>query len=609
MSLNRQNGGLLAGIVAFTALFVAIQPKPAESGKPRGESPKTDSSGTRLSSLDSRLSDGPAPEGPIKPIWDFLGISPSKDHVPTKRYAIKPSFTGELVIEEPSKPEPGTRFYDWPTCCELEGCEFRFLIATVPDPLDSGLAFTFDQVMEALQRAMEAGGYVLDRAWLPWRREGANTPADLPLHKRHPGLVLFRDDRPPPKDASEECSSSRRLLALLLVGETPTAGIHKIAFRNAVRLIHCCPGQKHEGNRIRVLGPHYSGSAVSLGLALKEARECMQAMPTEKRPQEPWIKVVCGSASGFSHDSFVRSFARDGQPDNEKKQEERAFATTILPNDVLLHWVRKYLGNPANPLAGESPPSMVILHEANTSFGQYAIGEKQDENPKNTPNQKTLFLIPFPLHISQLRASYTKEQLARAESQGLPHVSRDLPLPSDENSKREVEREVIAVRDPLMTAVIDELILNNLVTTMAQKRASHACLVSTDSRDTIFLARLIRDHYPDVQLVALGGDLLFTHDDYNYPLRGMIVASTYPLYPSMQGWSDIGSDHRHARRILFAQESYQGCYNAALVHLAGLHALAPKDLESLMMDYGWEGKWAMALCRRCGSASSAATGR
>src|SRR5262249_49245760 len=151
----------------------------------------------------------------------------------------------------------------------------------------------------------------------------------------------------------------------------------------------------------------------------------------------------------------------------------------------------------------------------------------------------------------------------------------------------------IGPQAPLLTAAVGDLILDNLVTSMAEKQAKHVSLASTDPQDKIFLARVIRERYPDVQLTTVGGDLLFTHEDYNYALRGMIVGSTYPLYPPVQRWGDLEQDSS-ATRIQFAADTDEGSYNAVLVHLAEMAKLAgderrSREIQAEMMDYGWEG--------------------
>ncbi len=592
MSEEGKKGGTLLGYGAVATVLIALLVRPGEHPSGKGHSnPSEEKKSSRLS---PGLQDGPAPSGPLKPIWDHIGRAPSKDDTHKKRFAVELSTSGAMVYDESNGKELHPQFYEWPDCCYLQDFSFRFLIATVPDPRGSGLAHIFDQTLEALQRAIEADDYVIDRAWLPWRTNGPHQTANSNLGDQHPGLVLFRDDHS--LDQIQCGCGKKRMLVLLLVGETPTAGISKTAFCQAVNIIYTCPGDKKEGNRIRVLGPNFSGSAGSLSMALREVRQAIKKMPDEEKPKDPWIKVVCGSASGFEHKGFARAWS-DGGWCGDQEAGERPFEATILPNDILLHWVRKYLGNPTDPAQGKYPKPIVVLHEANTSFGKFAADKLQEQANKQKheevpePVQTELFQVPFPLHISQLRAIATKEQLERAESLGLPRSGRNLPFPSESLSREEATpREVIPVQDPLMAATIGDLVLDNLVTAMAQKQTHYSCLISTDIRDTIFLAQTIRDRHPDVQLVNLGSDLLLTHEQNNYALRGMIVASTYPLYMSVQRRSDLIRHRKQVSRILFTQDGYEGCYNAALVHLKGQQEDEKgPDLAAEMMDYGWEG--------------------
>jgi hypothetical protein len=302
--------------------------------------------------------------------------------------------------------------------------------------------------------------------------------------------------------------------------------------------------------------------------------------------------VVCGSASGFRYAQFAKAGWADDQPNPP------AFEATVLPNRTVLHWLWKYLGNPANPKTAKPPPNILLLQESNTAFGE-SVTHHGPRHAEADPDQPHVFRVPYPLHISQLRASYEQQQAARLESRPVPHVGRDLPFPAEGINKEAMRRSEVTAQAPLMTATVNDLILNNLVTTMEQKQAQHVCIISTDPQDQIFLARLIRDRYPDVQLATTEGDLLFTHEDYNYALRGMITASTYPLHMDVQRWSQPGAGSSDQLRILFSHQSFQGCYNAALVHLAefttdgmddnGKAQLRAAQLQARMLDYGWEG--------------------
>src|SRR5262249_38512703 len=152
--------------------------------------------------------------------------------------------------------------------------EIKYLIATLPDPKDTRLDHQFDRALDAIRRALESADYTFDRFWLPWDRSKTAAPpislADprtaqmATRHLRDPGVVLFRE------------SKGKGLLLLFLVGETPTGGIHRVAFQNALRQIEGlsrrvgsmteAPAQK---KRLPILGPYFSSSANSLAILLK----------------------------------------------------------------------------------------------------------------------------------------------------------------------------------------------------------------------------------------------------------------------------------------------------------------------------------------------------
>jgi hypothetical protein len=584
MNSDRRTSGLLVGLAAVAALAVAFLPRPGSSP----ETAKPDKEKT-TSLLEASPPSDAVVEGPLAPIHRFLPV----DKAPRKTdpafdnsdWSLDRRFTFQApgvkllqLLQEKRTTGSEERFYDWPRVPELSDCRFRFLIATVPDPTDSGFAYMFDQVLESLQRAVERGDYVFDRAWLPWQRNLSDKAPDTRLRERHPGLILFRST-----DPKHGKGGKHHLLALLLVGETPTGGIHKVAFQNAVRIVHECKADNKEEDAVslRVIGPYFSGTAVSLRMSLEDVRTTWSTNNPPAR--EPWIKVVCGSASGFDHDGFVKP-----EWAGADHQHNKSFQTTIIPDTVVLECLRQYLGNPANPTAAAVPSSIGLLYESNTGFGQHIASPKND-SPHRNGSAPDFFMVPYPLHISQLRTAYTKEQLTRLEGQGVPQGVRNLPFPTEGGSREGQGHEAIQAQAPLMTTALNDLILNNLVTTIAQKRAKYVCLVSSDPQDTIFLARLIRDRYPDVQIATLGSNLLFAHEEYNSALRGMIVASTYPLYPTVQGWADMPKERKSkALRVLFADQGFEGNYNAALVQLAD--ATGDPNLPDHLLDYGWEGK-------------------
>jgi hypothetical protein len=581
MSLNRTSSWILVGLAAVVAVVFAAQPKsPAPADKADAGKPVTE----LLAELAAKSDAGPG-GGPLRPVWDSYPFAES----------------GEGPVGDPKC---------WPRAVlwKKYDASIRFLIATVPDPAESGFGYLFDQVVEAVQRALETQDYVIDRAWLPWPRAGARAPKGRP-HEQQPGLILFRlEPSTSPKGGAlkDGRRCARRFLALLLVGETATAGIHTAAFKASLKLIADCPPQAREeepsGFPIRVLGPYFSGSQASLAAALKHARpdwDCAPLLATEPlanpcglsrgvaslalalrtAAQAPPIHVVCGSATSLDHTEFVKVWKRKGD----------FFRSTIIPDFLIRRWVYKFLDNPAKPTEGTQPDVLVVLQEANTGFGRVSASlfrdarrqdlEKLGQEQAEPGRVRRILTIPFPLHISQLRTSYTKAQLAQLESLGLPRPAWNVPVPPGEEGGKTADP--VPPQSPLITTALNSLVVNNLMHTMAQKRSRHIALLATDARDAVFLAELIRNRFPDVQLCTTGGNLLYTDPDHRYALWGLVVGSTYPLHPDVQGWGDAGGGHER-RRLLFAEQSSQGSYNATLIHLG-------EQAQAAMLDYGWVG--------------------
>jgi hypothetical protein len=136
------------------------------------------------------------------------------------------------------------------------------LIACVPDPYDSHLDWSYDGALETIRRAFETAGYVTDRFWLPSQRDSVRRAGHgrVALREVRPGVVLFRSSN----------SGDRRLHLLYLIHELPTRGIYKEALSTALeeRRLLLGPGKlplrAERAGPIRIIGPNFSGSALSL---------------------------------------------------------------------------------------------------------------------------------------------------------------------------------------------------------------------------------------------------------------------------------------------------------------------------------------------------------
>src|SRR5262249_43041048 len=163
--------------------------------------------------------------------------------------------------------------------------DLKFLIALVPDPLDSQQPAAFDLAMDGIQQGFAYAsevrkGYLPDRIWIPWNDEATVAGKG---YRTAPGLLLFRRLKE---------RGGRQLFGVLLVGETPRTGIHKAAFSAALQLVaDLSPASQ---SSVRILGPSYSGSALSLQMALADWQR--RRRPRSEAAAASRFVIVTGSA-------------------------------------------------------------------------------------------------------------------------------------------------------------------------------------------------------------------------------------------------------------------------------------------------------------------------
>jgi hypothetical protein len=476
----------------------------------------------------------------------------------------------------------------------LEPSDLRILLATVPDPMDSGLAHLFDRQVASIQRALERSGYVLDRFNLPWsdKPDNPKTDADklvkggkdiaeytldrrrypklpksaegaepewvkeLPRRQREPGVILFR------KPYKQE------VLLLFLIGETPTAGIYKTAFTNALNQIDALCGARwpvlcHD---LPVLAPTFSGSVDALSSTIQQWNARRKTLPS-------WsFNIVSGSATAIDKAQFLKDIGSNTK-----------FSATIAPDAGALDCV-------LNALHVKPKDRIAVLFEAGTGYGaqmaKVEASSRQNEEPASDGLCPRLDLsithLPYPVHISQLRKAAEKLKGSDKEAaKEAPRIRpRNLRLSLEEGDD---PKDIVPPFSKFET-FSTELLLSNVLTTISRERIGYVGLVSTDIRDQIFLANEIRRHAPNVVLFTLGADLIYLHSDINLDFQGMLVASTYPLFSKnqlwtypFQLWTYPFSGNRY--RLQFADHTSQGVYNATLALIGGK---APEA----MLEYG-----------------------
>ena len=211
-----------------------------------------------------------------------------------------------------------------------------FLIATVPDPIDSNTRWQFDPTYDSLQRAISASGYSLARFYIPdldlTRNPDTDARAVNRLHERLPGVVLF--------------TNGSRFLVLFLVFETATSGVHQEAFRQAVWTLAQWTEDQVTPPEVRVVGPTFSGSIPSLGRAMESIRSSLPHPNIRYR-------VVTGSATNAGNRAQLASIVGT----------ELSYRTTVLNDEELLVALASFFEGRVER------NRMAMLVESNTAYG------------------------------------------------------------------------------------------------------------------------------------------------------------------------------------------------------------------------------------------------
>jgi hypothetical protein len=494
----------------------------------------------------------------LQPLGDMAGIA----------------LSSPAPAPAPQSLTPATPAWDAPLEALLSALDDRCstqvetVIATVADPIDSGLGYQFDTSLQALRLGVEsalAGNstrFYRDRSWLPWDDRNAapdKAIASAECRRLLPGVVLFRGSN----------THERKLLALLLVGETPTTGVHVTAMLRALSISArfagtgaACP-ERAAQEPTRIVGPTFSGSAQSLRTAIARFNELE---PERARD----VRIVTGSATGSALKSVLRHQPAAG--DVKGKRIEFA-STTAAESEVqcaYLRYLHHFIGYGQRRAPGADPrlPGVALLHESGTEFG--AQGTSRD-----CPFAATID-ISFPAHISLLRDAY--EDLDKAGGNGDGEaIARRTSLAV---SLREKRRPLTLEAEPSpKTTFAQDIALTNVLGAISRGAVRHVGVQATDVADAIFLSRRIRDVAPDVRLAFFASDVLLLHPAFRRDLAGSLVVTPYPFLGSTDLASVFSNAHGPRVHRGFENSASIGTFNAVL---------AVRDASSAeLVEYGF----------------------
>lgn len=480
------------------------------------------------------------------------------------------------------------------------------MVATIPDPIDSHLDWGFDFDLEAIRRAYERVGFVLDRFWLPWTEADTSSAMGCKgarsLWQEYPGIMLFRAPERRSQDSTGKEQRTTQLHVLFLIGEVPTSGIQKAALANALRQRrHLLAGAAAKCSRcrtepVRIVGPLFSGSAISLRVAL-------EAYLARHRTDR--INILSGSAT--SPQNFT-----------ELNRKGMTFAATVNPDSTLM----RVLKDRVIKRLGLQPRDVALLREGSTVYGQNAAPTSGDSVHTALPSgplptaaaapsvpyktaaiqqtkpDSSFLVIPFPMNISSLRTEYQRHPELTQALQPLPGMGTPVArLPVDLREPAGYT-ETPPVMSHLTPSALD-LQLDHIAGIIRENRVRMVGILGTDIRDKLFLAEEVRKRVRDVQIFTFVSNVLLASPDHWRSLRGMIVLSTYPLIAQNQEWTTRASgDDR--QRILAMADAAEGTYNATLAQLGAGHLALDyaSPFDSTTADSSKPPVWISVIGRR-----------
>lgn len=469
------------------------------------------------------------------------------------------------------------------------GFRGKSVVATLPDPVESPFRRELDAFLLAAVQAMSRLGFVSDLECLPWRPGVAAEAPDI--HRRHPGVVVFRRD-----PGGDEAAG--QVAALLVVGETPGAGIHGEAMAAALRFAQeeFSDGAHEKGREapeggdppgngpgepapdLKILGPTFSGSARSMASALRSWAETRE---TGGEPGELQVMIRSGSATNVGLDRLFESSLADLDGGGKVSVDFRAVpaSNAELQSCVWNHLVPERLGLDTR---WEPSDGAQLFPEDHLC----APGDEATEDEANHDNSRVALLVessaygrqfvgngfhvvPYSPYLGALRAAHERRRREAAKAGSPEQDAGSVPPPTSLPLDLGVARGNRFAFDLDATLISQDLVLTALLQELARRRTEVVGIIATNTLDKLFLAERLATYTPDARVITFEGDVLLGHPTRRGSTAGMLVASSQPL-------SDPGplAGGRQAVQLRFDFDAAQGLYRA-LVELLDEEASEP----------------------------------
>lgn len=428
-----------------------------------------------------------------------------------------------------------------------QGHEARSLIVVLPDPARTTFAREVDIFLLAIQQAMAAEGLQLDKSCLrslgvPEAGASSVATASPAPTQAIPGLMVYRGKPLPRAKSGEEPPAEDAprwdvVYGVLVVGEVPPAGVAPGAMREALALVaEGGPlgdlteqaGRTDALPPVTILGPTFSGSARSLGLALDGWMSRIAELKHGKAAsvRQP-VRIVSGSATNTDLDREIRA-AIDA---DRKADLALTFHSMATPNDHLQSclWNRVIPDRVGLDTRWGGAGTLCPPREGATDADNHRVALLVELSAFGREFEESSFeVITFPPHLGDLRNAY--EKLRKDEARRGSHPSdRDASaniLETDLTTQLQHGLSMFG-RDNTLSSL--DLGLNNSLRRLARERVRVVGIVATSVADKIFLAEKVRRYVPDVRLVTIEGDILLSHPRHFPSTAGMLVVSSFPM--------------------------------------------------------------------------------
>jgi hypothetical protein len=517
----------------------------------------------------------------------------------------------------------------WPQDDPRANYRLNFLIAIVPEPDTPPLRASFDSDMDAVQLALERGGFFLRVFDIPWISEAKAVSNEFNLggeldfgsfadarpalrieqsepeqrSRNEPGIMLFY------REVNQK-GKKGNLELLFLVGDNETSGVNRTSLRSALDQIAWLSGWSKQSveqplqlipikasDRVTPFQDQQSINPPCHLYKLIENRNPVRAEELCDNSASPrldakstalnsdpalQIKIVgpvyTSSASSlrnalvewteaFSIKPRISIISGNATSIYDELDLPRVdYQAVRISDSTILDTVKKVLVHSREP---------IVLVSEGTTYGSEASGySKRSDANQTSARGPQIQRISYPVHISDLRTAYGK--VAGVQADQLPRLGeQDLALPDEQDQSRlDIDLPAFSTR----SAVYDQLVLDRLLATIEHEHARFVGITASDIEDLLFLVREIRDHCQDVQIFTTSADLMLAHSSNYADAAGILVFSTYPLFNEFQS----GPDSRDL--VQFPDEGAEGMFNATLVQLKPI--FTQLELKSELLDYG-----------------------